>query len=90
MHVTALCPGFTYTEFHDVNGMRESISKLPKFLWLSSAEVAKIGVDAVEAGRMRVISGAANNIIAWITRYLPDFITMAILGGKAKQFRNAD
>jgi uncharacterized protein len=90
VYVTALCPGFTYTEFHDVNGMRESISKLPKFLWLSSTEVAKIGVDAVEAGKVRVISGAANNIIAWMTRYLPDFITMALLGGRAKQFRNAD
>lgn len=90
VHVTALCPGFTYTEFHDVNGMRESISKLPKFLWLSSAQVAKIGVNAVEAGKVRVISGTANNIIAWITRYLPDFITKALLGGKAKQFRNAD
>jgi short-subunit dehydrogenase len=70
--------------------MRESISKLPKFLWLSSAEVAKIGVDAVEAGKVRVISGTANNIIAWMTRYLPDFLTKALVGGKAKQFRNAE
>ncbi|MBP7370538.1 MAG: SDR family oxidoreductase [Arenimonas sp.] len=90
VNVTALCPGFTYTEFHDVNGMRESISKLPKFLWLTSAEVAKIGVDAVEAGKVRVISGSVNNVIAWMTRYLPDIITKIILGGKAKQFRNAD
>ena len=90
VHVTALCPGFTYTEFHDVNGMRANVSKLPKFLWLSSEEVAVIGIDAVEAGKRRVISGTANNIIAWMTRYLPDFITTTILGGKAKQFRNAD
>ena len=45
VRVTALCPGFTYSEFHDVNGMRESISKLPKALWLTSEQVAKIGVD---------------------------------------------
>lgn len=90
VHVTALCPGFTYTEFHDVNGMRKSISELPKFLWLSSAEVARIGVDAVEAGKVRVISGTANNIIAWMTRYLPDFLTKALVGGRAKKFRNAD
>ena len=90
VHVTALCPGFTYTEFHDVNGMRANVSKLPKFLWLSSEEVAVIGIDAVEAGKRRVISGTANNIIAWMTRYLPDFITTTILGGKAKQFRNAE
>src|SRR4029079_13292357 len=36
VHVTALCPGFTYSEFHDVNGMREKISKMPKMLWLTS------------------------------------------------------
>jgi len=90
VHVTALCPGFTYTEFHDVNGMRANVSKLPKFLWLSSAEVAKIGVDAVEAGKRRVISGFTNKMIAWMTRYLPDFLSNALVGGKAKQFRNAD
>jgi hypothetical protein len=90
VHVTALCPGFTYTEFHDVNGMRANVSKLPKFLWLSSEEVAVIGIDAVESGRMRIISGFANNVIAWMTRYLPDFVTNVLVGGKAKQFRNAE
>ena len=90
VQITALCPGFTYSEFHDVNGMRQAISGLPKFLWLTSAEVAKIGVDAVEAGKVRVISGAANNVIAWITRYLPDSVTKLLLGNKAKKFRNAD
>lgn len=90
VHVTALCPGFTYTEFHDVNGMRANVSKLPKFLWLTSQEVAVIGIDAVEAGKRRIISGFANNVIAWMTRYLPDFLSNALVGGKAKQFRNAD
>ena len=47
VHVTALCPGMTYTEFHDVNGMREKVSQLPKGIWLTSAEVAKLAVDAV-------------------------------------------
>jgi hypothetical protein len=90
VHVTALCPGFTYTEFHDVNGMRANVSKLPKFLWLSSEDVAVIGIDAVEAGKRRVISGFSNKVIAWMTRYLPDFLSNALVGGKARQFRNAE
>lgn len=90
IHVTALCPGMTYTEFHDVNGMREKVSKLPKLLWLSSEEVARIGVDAVEAGKPRVISGRANRIIAALSKYLPDPIARALIGSRSKDFRNAD
>jgi len=90
VHVTALCPGFTYSEFHDANGMREKVSKLPKFLWLSSEEVAKLGVDAVESGRTRVITGTANKVIAWICKYLPDALARALVAGKSKEFRDAD
>ena len=90
VHVTALCPGMTYTEFHDVNGMREKVSKLPKLIWLSSAEVARIGVEAVEAGKPRVVTGTANKIIAGLSKYLPQWLAGALIGTKSKDFRDAD
>jgi short-subunit dehydrogenase len=90
VHVTALCPGFTYTEFHDVNGMRANVSKLPKWLWLDSATVAKLGVDAVEAGRTRVVTGTMNRVIAALCKYLPEWLARALVAGKSREFRNAD
>lgn len=88
VHVTALCPGFTYSEFHDVNGMREKVSRLPRALWLDSAAVARIGVEACEAGRMRVVSGGANRVIAALSKYLPEPLARALVAGKAKDFRD--
>jgi short-subunit dehydrogenase len=90
VHVTALCPGFTYSEFHDVNGMREKVSKLPKMLWLSSEQVAKIGVDAVESGKTRVVTGGANKVVAFVCKYLPDALARAIVASKSKDFRDTD
>jgi uncharacterized protein len=90
VNVTALCPGFTYSEFHDVNGMRASISKLPKFIWLSSEQVAKLGVDAVEAGKVRMITGRSNKCIALLCKYLPDWLARALVASKSKEFRNVD
>lgn len=90
VHVTALCPGMTYTEFHDVNGMRDKVSKLPKGIWLSSGEVARMGVAAVEAGKPRLITGRANRVIAALSKYLPDAVARALIGSRSKDFRDAD
>lgn len=90
VHVTALCPGFTYSEFHDVNGMRGKISKIPKMLWLDSETVAKIGVDAVESGKARVVTGAPNKAVAFLCKYLPDAVARALVASKSKDFRDAD
>jgi hypothetical protein len=90
VHVTALCPGFTWTEFHDANGMRAAVSRLPRWLWLDSATVARLGVDAVEAGRARVVTGAPNRLVAVLCKLLPDAAARALVGGHAKDFRNAD
>ena len=75
---------------HGVNGMREKISKMPKLLWLTSAEVARIGVAAVESGKVRVVTGAPNKVIAFICKYLPDAVARALVASKAKDFRDTD
>lgn len=90
VHVTALCPGMTYTEFHDVNGMRDKVSKLPKGIWLTSEQVARLGVDAVEAGKPRVITGRANRLIAGLCKYLPESIARGLIGSRSRDFRDAD
>ena len=54
VHVSALCPGFTYSEFHDVNGTRAQVSQgVPDWMWLcvpgapnqAIAAIAKIVPD---------------------------------------------
>jgi short-subunit dehydrogenase len=90
VNVTALCPGFTYTEFHDANGMRATVSKLPKWLWQDSPTVARLGVDAVEAGRLRVVTGAINRAVATLCKYLPEWLAKGLVGSRTKDFRNAE
>lgn len=86
VHVTALCPGYTYTEFHDVNGSRAQVSRAyPRWMWMDADRVARIGWDAVEANRPRVTPGFANNVLAALGGMLPDSLALKMVGGHAKR-----
>ena len=87
VHVTALCPGFTYSEFHDVNGVRDEMSDLPTWLWLGADEVAAIGYEAAEANRAVAVSGAPNKAIAAFAKLIPDDWAMALISGQTRKFR---
>ena len=54
--VSALCPGFTRSEFHDVTGTRDRVSQLPGYLWLQADEVVSDGLDAVLRDNPRVVA----------------------------------
>jgi short-subunit dehydrogenase len=71
VHVTALCPGFTITEFHDVSGTRAAMNRLPKALWLSAGRVAWEGFDAVMKNKPLSVPGLSYKAIAALTRLLP-------------------
>jgi short-subunit dehydrogenase len=71
VHVTALCPGFTRTEFHDVMGTRATADRFPSFMWSTAEDVVRAGWDAVEAGRPICVPGALNKVLAATTRPLP-------------------
>jgi len=72
VRVSALCPGFTYSEFHDVSGTRQLVSKMPSWMWMEAAEVVSFGIDAVtQKHRVIAIPGRVNRFIARLMRWLP-------------------
>lgn len=89
--VCALCPGFTYSEFHDVNGTREMISQLPEFLWLDAADVVADTIRAMSAKTVKtvVIPGRQYKAIIFANRYLP-WLARILTRRTAKQFRVTD
>jgi uncharacterized protein len=69
VHVTALCPGFTRTDFHDEDpGRRAGLSGL---LWLEAGAVARAGLAAVAAGRPVCVPGAVYKTVIPLTRLIP-------------------
>ncbi|CAB4763590.1 MAG: SDR family NAD(P)-dependent oxidoreductase [Actinobacteria bacterium] len=58
VRVTALCPGFTRTEFSEVSGTNSISSQVPNFAWLEATDVAREGLRAVTRGKALCIPGA--------------------------------
>lgn len=69
VRVTALCPGFTRTEFHQRGRMR--MSGLPPFLWLKADYVVAQGWKDALAGKAVSIPSRRYQAISFITRYAP-------------------
>ena len=57
VHVTALCPGLTRTEFQSVSNSDSYSDRYPSFAWLSAAEVAEAGLGDVAKGRALSVPG---------------------------------
>ena len=88
VHVSALCPGFTYSEFHDVNGTREMMNaSLPSWMWLGADEVAAAGYEAAEANRAICVPGAPNKAIAALSKIIPDDWALALMASQSARFR---
>ena len=89
VHVTAVCPGFTFSEFHDVSGTRHIVSRMPSFMWMDAPAVAKRGYDAVMAGRTVYVPGRVNTAIATLGRLLPPRLVYAMNRRAASRYRQA-
>jgi len=87
VHVTALCPGFTYSEFHDVNGTRPLVSQMPRFMFMDAATVAQQGYDAVMRGQAVYVNGRVNRAIALVVRYAPQWLIRGVLRRAASKYR---
>ena len=78
VQVTALCPGYTLSEFHDVIDVREQINALPGFMVMDAETVARQGWDAVERGQTVCINGRINRFLVAVCRFAPRFLLHAL------------
>jgi len=89
VNVTAVCPGFTFTEFHDVSGTRHIVSRMPGFMWMDAGTVAARGFDAVMRGQVVQVPGRVNSAIAALARLLPSRMVYAMNRRAASRYRQA-
>lgn len=57
IHVTALCPGFTHTDFHASEKLTKMKRATPGFIWYDADVVVREGLAALEKGRDVYTSG---------------------------------
>lgn len=69
VHVQALCPGLTHTEFHDSPEFQSPdnmVQKAPKFMWMSAEDVVATSLRMLGNGSVVCVPGVANRIMAAI------------------------
>lgn len=69
VHVTALCPGFTHTEFHQRAGM--DVDHLPDWMWLDAPDVVSAALADFRRGKPVSVPGAQYKALSTLARYLP-------------------
>ncbi|MGQ0736989.1 MAG: SDR family NAD(P)-dependent oxidoreductase [Acidobacteriota bacterium] len=88
VHVTASCPGFTWSEFHDVTGTRERVNRLPAFMWSSAEAVARESYFAVMAGVPVYVPGRVNRTLGSLGRVLPRTWVRGLMSRNSDRFRD--
>jgi len=78
--VSALCPGPTESEFHEVAGTRSVIGRGRQ----SAEEVARLGLEGLVAGKPWVIPYTAGKVMVFMQRLVPRRL---VSGSAARMFR---
>jgi short-subunit dehydrogenase len=69
IRVTAVCPGFTRTEFHDRMGMDTTVA--PRWMWLQPERVVREGLADNARGKAVSIPAKRYKVLAAAARILP-------------------
>ena len=76
--VTALCPGFTHTSFHERMGLEPGQEGVPSVLWLDAARVVRAGLRDASLGRSVSIPSVRYKVVVALARMLPSGLTSGV------------
>ncbi|MPS76071.1 MAG: SDR family NAD(P)-dependent oxidoreductase [Microbacterium sp.] len=76
--VTALCPGFTHTSFHERMGLAAGQEGVPGLLWLDAPSVVRTGLRDAARGKPVSIPSLRYKVVVAVARVLPQSLTSAV------------
>jgi short-subunit dehydrogenase len=85
--VTALCPGFTHTEFHDRAGV--TMARLPQPLWLEADRLVRDCLADVDKGRVISVPGPAYKALVGALHVIPRPVTRTLSSGLHRRRRKS-
>lgn len=68
---TAVCPGYTITNFHTASGVQEEMDRVPSFMKKSASRVAKVAVDATLKGKKVSVPTKTFKLIVFLLKVVP-------------------
>ena len=69
VRMQALCPGFTYTEFHDVLGIDRKFISIA--WWMPAEDVVAASLQGLEKGKLFVVPGWRYKLLVSVIRIMP-------------------
>ncbi|WP_443750132.1 SDR family NAD(P)-dependent oxidoreductase [Asticcacaulis solisilvae] len=90
IHVTALCPGSTVSEFTHANGTEKAAGHSPFRPLMPTQAVVDAGLAASDAGREVEIPGLFNKVAVAAMTLLPDALLTPLIRQGAKRFTLGD
>ncbi|MGV6801998.1 MAG: SDR family NAD(P)-dependent oxidoreductase [bacterium] len=85
--VSAMCPGFTLTEFHDVNKTRDKINALPKWAVMDVVPSVRGALRAMEKNHTVYVPGYQYKFLIWLARALPRPWVENLIAGQSSKIR---
>ena len=86
IYSTAVCPGYTVTNFHTASGVQSEMDSVPNFLKKSASRIAKEGVEGMLDNKKVVVPTKTWKIIVFLLKIVPkkvfDFISSVLAPGR--------
>ena len=80
---TAVCPGYTITEFHSSSGVQDEMDRVPSFLKKSAKRIAKEAVEATLKGKQVYVPTKTYKLIRPLIKTVPKSIFSLLSSGLA-------
>ena len=86
IYSTAVCPGYTVTNFHTASGVQNEMDSVPNFLKKSASRIAKEGVEGMLDNKKVVVPTKTWKIIVFLLKIVPkkvfDLISSVLAPGR--------